>query len=97
MNRHHSSWLLGYLAAISLRDVAAERDADLTRIVFSLKATFSDQFQVRSISVSSNELTSWIECVEVWDSAGMLQDQFGKPFQRHVLNSYITYYMHAQF
>ncbi len=30
MNRHHSSWLLGYLAAITLRASAAERNVDLT-------------------------------------------------------------------
>ncbi len=35
MNRHHSSWLLSYLAAISLRAAAVEHNSDLTHIVFS--------------------------------------------------------------
>ncbi len=38
MNRHHSSWLWCYLTAVTLRAAAAERDADLTRFVFSHRA-----------------------------------------------------------
>ncbi len=40
-----------FLAAIYLRAVAAERDADLTRIIFSLNSTFSDPIQFGPISV----------------------------------------------
>ncbi len=35
MSRQHSSWLLGYLAAVTLRAAAAERDADLMLVVYS--------------------------------------------------------------
>ncbi len=35
ITRHHSSWLLAYLPAIALKAAAAERDADLTLILFS--------------------------------------------------------------
>ncbi len=35
INKHHSSWLLAYLPAITLKAAAAESDTDLTRIVFS--------------------------------------------------------------
>ncbi len=36
MNRHHSCWLLGYLASVILRAAAAECDADLTRMLIDL-------------------------------------------------------------
>ncbi len=38
INGHHSLWLLAYLPAIALKAAAAERDADLTRILFSLNS-----------------------------------------------------------
>ncbi len=44
--------------------------------------TFSDPIQFRPISVSTNELISWIESVlDEGDSAGLLQDHFENHFR----------------
>ncbi len=77
--------------AISLRVVAAEHDADLTRIVFSLNSLF--------IFLKSLLMSRRVEVSSVLDECWAAPGQFRKPFQRHVLKweSYITYYKNAQF
>ncbi len=40
INGHHSRWLFAYLPASALKAAAAERDADLTCILFSHNSLF---------------------------------------------------------
>ncbi len=51
MNRHHSSWLLSYLAAITLRAAAAERDVDLTRMLIVSFVFYYETLQAEHTAV----------------------------------------------
>ncbi len=93
---NHSSWLLAYLPAISLKAAAAEREADLTRILFSHNSHHLF-WATSALKVYTNERTSWIGSVRWGRQCWGVSGQFLKPFQRHVLkcDAYITHCMHA--
>ncbi len=85
MNRHHSSWLLGYFGCYSLRAAAAEHDVDLTRIIFlSTLFTISDPLQVIKSLLMSGRVESGV--LDEGDSAGLLQDSF----ENHLIDMFLN-------
>ncbi len=85
INRHHSSWLLGYFGCYFFKSCCCWTWRGSVTLVFSLNS-FYLFWNTSGHKVSINELTSWIRCIRWGRQCGLLQDSFENHFRDMFLN-----------